>query len=212
MLVLMGVPILQGTLYTKIYINIFKPIIRLTSLPLKLIGAVRIQNQEKSDRVESPHWSNFPCCFWNVHHCSPWTLKWRWNLSLCFDQTRRNHKLDTNQINVVAGTGSFGQQKSEKGQLDDRESTPKKKICMTMENPPFEGLFSHWKWGFSNVMLVFRGVNQFPLKLWLKQLLLKAIGRLQSNWWHIRVASMMSRWWFQIFSIFTLFGEDSQFD
>ena len=81
MLVLMGVPILQGTLYTKIYINIFKPIIRLTSLPLKLIGAVRIQNQEKSDRVESPHWSNFPCCFWNVHHCSPWTLKWRWNLN-----------------------------------------------------------------------------------------------------------------------------------
>ena len=32
------------------------------------------------------------------------------------------------------------------------------KTNMTMENPPFEECISYWTWGFSNVMLVFRGV------------------------------------------------------
>ena len=132
----------------------------------------------------------------------PWSEDEIWiNLSLCFDQTWRNHKLDTNQINVAAGTASFGQTNQKKVTLMTERVPPQKKNCMTMENPPFEGVFSHWKWWFSNVMLVFRGVNQFPLKFWLKQVLLKAIGRLQSNWWHIRVATTMSRWWFQIFSM-----------
>ena len=39
------------------------------------------------------------------------------------------------------------------------------RINMTMENPPFEDVFTTEKWGFSNVMLVFRGVGPRSKKL-----------------------------------------------
>ena len=38
------------------------------------------------------------------------------------------------------------------------ERITRAKTNMAMENPPFERCISYWTWGFSNVMLVFRGV------------------------------------------------------
>ena len=40
------------------------------------------------------------------------------------------------------------------------QELPPPKTNMSTENPPLEDVISYWNWGYSNVMLVFRGVHE----------------------------------------------------
>ena len=70
---------------------------------------------------------------------------------------------------MVAGTGSFGKKNQKKVTLMT-ESVPlkKKKTCMTMENPPFEGVFFPLKMGIFQCHVSFQGCKSISFEILVK--------------------------------------------